>query len=84
MSELETAPPQWIVYQRQLKIMSGQEGVFHHGQALPQRDLDEMIMRKIATGQWQLVGKSNYLLAQMVDEKNYQAGDGWLIIRTRP
>jgi hypothetical protein len=81
MSELETAPPRWIVYQRQLKIMTGQEGVFHHGQPLPHRDLDEMVMRKIATGQWQLVDKSNYLL---VNKKDYQEGDGWLIIRTRP
>jgi hypothetical protein len=84
MSELETAPPQWIVYQRQMKIMSGQEEVLHHGQSLAQRDMDDMIMRKIATGQWQLVDKSNYLVAAMVDEKNYKEGDGWLIIRTRP
>jgi hypothetical protein len=84
IDELDTAPPQWIVYQRQLRIMSGQEGVYSHGQSFAQRDMDKLIMRKIATGQWQLVGKSDYLVAQMVDEKNYQEGDGWLIIRTRP
>jgi hypothetical protein len=84
IDELDTAPPQWIVYQRQMKIMSGQEEVLHHGQPFAQRDMDDMIMRKIATGQWQLIGRSNYLVAQMVDEKNYQEGDGWLIIRTRP
>jgi hypothetical protein len=80
MSELDTAPPQWIVYQRQLKIMSIHELYLHHGQRLAHRDLDEMIMRKIATGQWQVVSKSNYLF---VDEASYQQGDGWLIIRTR-
>jgi hypothetical protein len=84
MSELDTAPPQWIVYQRQMKILGGAEFFYNHGYPLPHRALDEMIMRKIATGQWQLVGKSSYLVAQMVDEKNYQEGDGWLIIRTRP
>jgi hypothetical protein len=84
IDELDTAPPQWIVYQRQLRIVSGQERVLHHGQPLAQRDMDVMIMRKIATGQWQLVGKSDYLVAGMVAEKNYQEGDGWLIIRTRP
>jgi hypothetical protein len=84
MNELDTAPPQWIVYQRQMKIMSGQEEVLHHGQPLAQHDVDDMIMRKIATGQWQLIGKSDYLVAHMVEEKNYQEGDGWLIIRTRP
>jgi hypothetical protein len=83
MDELDSAPPQWIVYQRQLKIMSGQEGVYTHGQSLAQREMDDMIMRKIATGQWQLVDKSNYLVADMVNENNYQQGDGWLIIRTR-
>src|SRR5258707_14753256 len=84
IDELDTAPPQWIVYQRQLKIMSGPERLYNHGQRLAQRDMDDMIMRKIATGQWQLVDKSNYLVADMVDENNYQDGDGWLIIRTRP
>jgi hypothetical protein len=84
IDELDTAPPQWIVYQRQMKIMRGQEEVLHHGQPLAQRDMDDMIMRKIATGQWQVVGESNYLLTQMIEEKNYQKGDGWLIIRTRP
>jgi hypothetical protein len=64
--------------------MNGQERLYNHGQRLAQRDMDDMIMRKIATGQWQLVDKSNYLVAAMVDEKNYQEGDGWLIIRTRP
>jgi hypothetical protein len=84
INELDTAPPQWIVYQRQMKIMRGQEEVLHHGQPLAQRDMDEMIMRKIATGQWQLIDKSNYLVAATADEKNYQEGDGWLFIRTRP
>jgi hypothetical protein len=46
--------------------------------------MDDMIMRKIATGQWKLVEKSNYLVAATVDENNYQEGDGWLIIQTRP
>jgi hypothetical protein len=84
IDELDTAPPQWIVYQRQLKIMSGPERLYNHGQPLAQRDMDDMIMRKIATGQWKLIDKSNYLVAAMVNEKNYQEGDGWLIIRTRP
>jgi hypothetical protein len=81
MIDLDTSPPQWIVYQRQRKVMAGQEKVYNHGQPLPHRELDEMIMRKIANGQWQLIEKSNYLLGPRHD---YQEGDGWLIIRTRP
>jgi hypothetical protein len=73
MNELDTAPPQWILYQRQLKILEGAEKNYNHGQPLAHRDLDTMIMQKIATGQWRLVDKVNYL-----------EGDGWLLIKTRP
>jgi len=73
IKELQTSPPQWIVYQRQLDNLAAHERIYNHGQPLAQRDLDELIMRKIATGQWQMVDKINYL-----------EGDGWLVIRTRP
>jgi hypothetical protein len=73
MQELDSAPPQWIVYQRQMTALQSQESVFSHGQPLPHRALDTMIMQKIATGQWQLV-----------DTRHYLEGDGWLIIKTRP
>ena len=73
MAELNTAPPQWIVYQRQLKILRGAELKYNQGQPLAHRDLDTLIMQKIAAGQWQLVEKVNYL-----------EGDGWLLIKTRP
>jgi hypothetical protein len=82
MGELDTAPPQWIVYQRQQKILAGAEKIYNRGQPLAQRDLDEMIMRKMATGEWQLVDKSNYLVLD--DKKRFSEDDGWLIIRTRP
>ena len=77
MRELDTAPPQWIVYQRQLNIMKGAERLYNHGKPLAQRDLDTMIANKIASGQWTLVDQSNYL----GEENN---GGGWFIIRTRP
>ena len=69
---LATAPPQWIVYQRQLVGLAGSERLYNHGKPWPQRELDEMIMRKIASGDWVLV-----------DKKMYLKGDGWFIIRTR-
>jgi hypothetical protein len=72
MQELNTSPPQWIVYQRQLKILSGVEQGHNQGNPIPHRYLDELIMQKLATGQWQLVDKVNYL-----------PGDGWFIIKTR-
>jgi hypothetical protein len=73
MTELNSSPPQWILYQRQLKILRGAELNYNQGQPLAHRDLDTLIMQKIATGQWQLVEKVNYL-----------EGDGWLLIKTRP
>jgi hypothetical protein len=68
-----TNPPQWVAYQRQLGSLAVHEQAYNHGQPLPQRDLDDLIMQRIATGQWQLV-----------DWKPSQAGEGWYIIRTRP
>jgi hypothetical protein len=81
IQELQTAPPQWIVYQRQLKILARHERIYNHGQRLAQRDLDDLIMDKIATGQWQLISNNSSLL---VDKEDYVEGDGWLVIRTRP
>jgi hypothetical protein len=81
MSELDIDPPQWIVYQRQVKVMTGQEKLYGQGKRLAHRDLDEMMMKKIADGQWQVVDKSQYLQGPL---GGYQEGDGWLIIRTRP
>ena len=78
--ELDIAPPQWIVYQRQLDVLSGYEKAYNQGRPMAHRDLDTMIMQKIATGEWQVVGTSNYL----EDKVNYQGDDVWLIIRTRP
>jgi hypothetical protein len=73
VDELRTNPPQWIVYQRQLGSLAFHERTFDHGRPLPQRDLDSLIMQRMAAGQWQLV-----------DWKPSPAGEGWYIIRTRP
>ena len=77
MEELRTAPPQWIVYQRQMGIMKGAERLYNHRQPLAQRDLDALIFSKIHDGSWTLVDQSNYL-------GNKDGGNGWFVIRTRP
>jgi hypothetical protein len=82
MTELAAAPPEWIVYQRQLHIMTGAERLYNHGQPLAQRDLDSMIMENIASGKWQLVEKRDY--PPVLDKNEYLPGDGWYVIRTRP
>ena len=72
MDELNDAPPEWIVYQRQIKVMAGQQSVYSPDQPLAQQQLDAFMVRKVASGEWQLVDKRDYL-----------EGDGWWIVRTR-
>ncbi len=81
--ELNTAPPQWIVYQRQLNILRGAEVLYNRGQPLAQRDLDQLIFSKLASGQWTLIDRSDYL-GQAGGGWVTENGGGWYIIRTRP
>ncbi len=82
MQELQNAPPQWIVYQRQLNIMKGSEQLYNHGRPIAQRDLDTLIMKKLASGEWSLVDRSDYLKPDKASDA--ALGTGWYIIRTRP
>ena len=51
-AELKQAPPEWIVYQRQLDILHENEIAFRHGQPLPHRDLDRLIVGRVQSGAW--------------------------------
>jgi len=73
LDELNVAPPEWIVYQRQVEVMHKQQSFYSPHQPLPQQQLDALMLQKIASRKWQLIEKKDYL-----------AGDGWWIIRTRP
>jgi hypothetical protein len=81
MSELDTTPPKWIVYQRQTRWVHYTEVTFHGGHPIAQHALDDMIQHKILTGQWQVVERNQYLY---VDKYLYDPDDGWYLIRTRP
>jgi hypothetical protein len=70
MSELQTAPPHWIIYQRGLDTMALHELVFTSGRPLPHRALDRFIMDKITQGKW--------LVAR---RQKFQDAD-WILIRT--
>lgn len=79
IQELTQAPPTWIVYQRQLNIMVGSERLYNHNRPLAQRDLDRLIMQKLATGEWTLVDESSYLRpSYWTNPKDTD----WYIIRT--
>jgi hypothetical protein len=73
MHQLDTAPPQWILYQRQPATIEAHESEYNHGQPIAHRYLDAMLMQKIAGGQWKLVQKKHYL-----------EGDAWYLIETHP
>jgi hypothetical protein len=71
--QLGTAPPQWILYQRQPATIEAHEAEYNHGQPSAHRYLDALLMQKIASGEWKLVEKQHYL-----------AGDAWYLIETHP
>jgi hypothetical protein len=73
IDELETKPPQWILYQRQLKVLAAHELEYHHGQPMIHRKLDDLIVSRVTTGQW-----------KVVDHRNYLKDDDWYLIQTRP
>jgi hypothetical protein len=78
MSQLDTEPPKYVVYQRQMEILRGAERLYNHGQPLAQHELDDMIFRKLSTGQWKLLDKSSYL------NRTPNGDDGWFIMQTHP
>jgi len=72
MAKLDSAPPQWILYQRQLGNLAIHEKAFNNGKRLPQRDLDEFIVRKTAAGKWHLAARAQD-----------RAGTDWFLINTQ-
>ena len=71
MMDLSLAPPDYIFYQRQLQNMSMHEEVFFGGKPLPFRMFDDLVEKKLQTGQWQLIYES-YLYPP----------SHWMLIRT--
>jgi hypothetical protein len=77
MVELQTAPPKWILYQRQLNNLKLHEGIFNQGKPLPHRYLDQMIEAKIASGDWKPVYASTY------GSGGFYSND-WVLLQTSP
>jgi hypothetical protein len=71
--ELETDPPQWIFYERELRAMRQHEVAFHEGNPLPHRDFDALVLQRVQSGQWKIV----------FDQKVDNDISDWLLIRTR-
>ena len=77
MQELEKAPPRWVLYQRQLDILSMHEDVYNHGKPLPHRYLDQLIEQKLDSGKWEKAYISNY-----EDSPGWR--NEWILINARP
>ncbi len=73
MQQLNDAPPKWILYERQIFVLSAHEVEYNGGKPIAHRALDEMIMEKLASHQWKLVDRQDYL-----------EGEGWYLIQTHP
>ncbi|MBS1814436.1 MAG: hypothetical protein JSS87_06140 [Acidobacteria bacterium] len=52
--ELSTAPPEWIVYQREIATLRSHEVAFNHGNPIPHRQLDALIESHLESGAWTL------------------------------
>ena len=77
MRRLDTAPPHWVLYQRQLATLALNELAYNQSRPLEQRYLDQMIEQKLQTGQWRVVYTSDY--GNLPDFDNH-----WLLIQTAP
>jgi hypothetical protein len=76
MDKLKQSPPKWILYQRQLDNLRLHENVFHKGQPIPHRFLDNLIEEKINDGEWQVVYTSDF-------GNRPKMSNEWILIRTR-
>lgn len=71
--ELDTTPPTWIVYQRQLDKIRASELAFNHGEPIRHRALDADIWNRLQRHEWTIV-------RHWQDEP----GSDWYFIRTTP
>jgi hypothetical protein len=76
MEELQSAPPKWVLYQRQMTNMAIHEKVFNQGRPLQHRYLDQMILQKVADGEWKVDYSSDY-------ESRPDWDNTWTLMQTR-
>jgi len=75
INDLDSSPPRWIVYQRQIGSLTAHEVQFNRGLPLPHRELDHFISQKLVAGEWEVVYKSHF-------ESTPQWDNEWILIRT--
>jgi len=80
MDELQSSPPKWIFYQRQLRTLRLHEDVYNQGKPLQQRFLDQLIEQRIHDETWRVVYTSDYGTRQQWGEL---WDNEWILIQTR-
>ena len=70
--ELQTAPPQWILYQHNTQTIRLHEIAFAQGGPIAHRSLDRQISLHLRSASWQLV------------QRTCLNNSDWLLIRTKP
>lgn len=68
---INSSPPDYIFYQRQVANLSAHEAIFNSGKELPHRNLDRLIMKNITLKKWKVVYSSGL----------YPPSE-WLLIKT--
>ncbi len=76
-NDLLTAPPKWILYQKQPGVLRLHETTYNNGRPLPYRVIDQLIDNRLAEGAWQVVYTSEYSNSELWNTE-------WILIRTRP
>ena len=80
MDELQSSPPKWIFYQRQLRTLRLHEVTYNQGNPLQQRYLDQLIEQKIHDKTWRVVYTSDYGTSRQWGEL---WDNEWILIQTR-
>ncbi len=73
-NDLDSGPPEWILYQRQLDVLTENEKAFNAGHPLPHRALDAYLMRRLRSGEWTATQEAS----------PFRDTSTWLLIHTRP
>lgn len=71
-AELRATPPRWILYERSPFTLQANERAFGAGKQLPHREFDQLVLSKLASGEWTLAEGVGY------------RSDDWLLIETVP
>ncbi|MFN2976940.1 hypothetical protein [Terriglobus aquaticus] len=54
IGQLQTAPPHWIAYEYDPVAVTGHEITYHQGKPMAHRELKDLVVHKIESGEWTL------------------------------